>query len=126
MNTQVNFQIRINDTANIEEIGLRVSKALNCTFTPSEANEFEGDEALETKILGMWITLNYYPDLPEGQRRNYRLTGDVPENIKMPWGDETIDISEYILGVLTRVDSNEWYIPDMNEKLSEAGLDVSE
>ncbi|MEP6519603.1 hypothetical protein [Microcoleus vaginatus] len=126
MNTQVNFQIRINDTANIEEIGLRVSKALNCTFTPSEANEFEGDEALETKILGMWITLNYYPDLPEGQMRNYRLTGDVPENIKMPWGDETIDISEYILGVLTRVDSNEWYIPDMNEKLSEAGLDLSE
>lgn len=126
MNTQVNFQIRINDTANLEEIGLRVSKALNCTFTPSEANEFEGDEALETEILGMWITLNYYPDLPEKQIRNYRLTGDVPENIKIPWGDKVIDISEYILGVLTRVDSNEWYIPEMNEKLSEAGLDLSE
>jgi hypothetical protein len=126
MNTKVNFQIRINDTANLEEIGLRVSKALSCSFTPSEANEFEGDEALETEVLGMWVTLNYYPVLPEGQMRNYRLTGDVPENIKMPWSDEVINISEYILGVLIRVDSKQWYIPDLNEKLSEAGLDLSE
>jgi hypothetical protein len=126
MHPQVSFQIRINDTANLEEIGLRVSQALNCTFTASEADEFEGDEALEAKVLGIWITLNYSPDVPEGEMRNYRLTGDVPENMKLPWSEEIINISQYILGVLTRFDSNKWYIADLNEKLREAGLNLSE
>jgi hypothetical protein len=121
---QINFQVRINDNASLSEIGSRVGKVLDCNFTQSEAEEFEGDEALETRVLGIWITLNFYPNLPEGEIRNYRLVGDVPEDIEMPWNDEIINISEYILGILTRQDKPGWYIPQMKELLNEAGIDL--
>ncbi|MEJ1939073.1 hypothetical protein WDZ92_53420, partial [Nostoc sp. NIES-2111] len=119
----INFQVRINDSATLEEIGLRVGKALNLTFNPSQADEFEGDEVLETEVFGLWITLSYWTDLPEEKTRNYRLVADVTEDINMPWGEGTINISQYILGVLVRRDHPGWYIPDIKEILAEAGIE---
>lgn len=119
---QINFQVRINDSASLREISLRVSQALNCSFTPSEAEEFEGDEALEAELFGLWITLSYSSNSLKGDIRNYRLVGDVPEDINHPWSDEVINISKYVLGLLTRRDKAGWYIPDDKELLAEAGL----
>ncbi len=54
---RVNFQVRRRDSASLAEMGRRAGLALGCTFTPSQAKEFEGDEVLESYLLGLWITL---------------------------------------------------------------------
>ena len=121
MMKEISFQIRVIDNATLEEICTRVGKALNCTFVPSEHKLFAGDEALETEILGLWITINYFPTKDEGKIRNYRLTGEIAERLQYPEAN-VIDVSEYMLGILTRIDAAAWYIPDLNEKLSESSL----
>ena len=118
------FQIRINERVGLEEIGARVGKALDLHFTPSHAKNFEGDEALETTVLGLWITLNYIVPAPNSEVRNYRLTGTPRTELIGVWDDKftDFDISLYILEVLVKLDDSRWYIPDLKEMYLESGL----
>ncbi len=120
----LSFHVRITSFETIEDIVTRVEKSLRCTFIKSLADELSDTEAFETKILGLWITLNCHTDLNlEHNKKTYQLIGDVPENFDMPWDDSpVIDISSYILGLLVRNDSSDWYKPSQSDLLHEAGL----
>jgi hypothetical protein len=119
---QINFQVRINDSADVQALGERVGRALGCSFTRSYADEFEGAEALETQLLGLWITLTRRPASAKHPLPNYRLVGTVMIDDLPEWGDELIVISPYIQGLLERHDGPGWYVPDLAELRSDAGL----
>jgi hypothetical protein len=122
---QLSFQVRINSNASLSEIGERVEKALQCQFTLSSSNFFDGDEALEATSLGLWITLSYDPEVSaESGVNNYVLMGLLKGDLDAIWEDnfETISISQYILGVLRKSDKGDWYVPDLKELHLEAGL----
>jgi hypothetical protein len=118
-NPRLNFRVRIKDRASMAEIGNRITRALGCQFFPSHAKHFEGREALAAEVLGLHITLSYWPEVPEEATRTYTLLGVTAEDEKEPWGDCSIQISEYLVGVLTRRDSRDWYIPSLQELLNE-------
>lgn len=103
----------------MNEMGERLSNALNCRFTPSHADEFEGDDILEAEALGLWITLSYREQHDDQGKRIYHLVGDIRKDINQPWGRTFIDISSYIQGVLVRRDSSDWYVPEKSELIAE-------
>jgi hypothetical protein len=115
---QIVFQVRIRETASLVALADRVGTALRCSFSLSESEFFEGDEALEASCLGLWITLSYDRGIPKGEPRRYRLTGTVQEDLDAEWplGFSLLSVSEYILGVLRIADSEAWYIPDTQER----------
>ncbi|HEY9804206.1 MAG TPA: hypothetical protein V6D25_27995 [Leptolyngbyaceae cyanobacterium] len=121
---QISFQVRINESASLAEMGERVGKALECNFTSSDAKFFESDEVLEAQFLGLSITLSCETEVPEGENNKYYLMGTLKGELESIWDIESpiINISEYILGVLTKYDKGEWYIPDLKELHFEAGL----
>jgi hypothetical protein len=122
---QVSFQIRINDSASLEEIGARVEQALQCQFSPSTSNFFSGEPALESFCLGLWITLSCEMQLTENSDpTNYALMGTLRGDLEATWEDNysIISISQYILAVMKKLDSETWYIPDSEELYLEAGL----
>ena len=112
---RLNFIVRIQDRASITEVGCRITRVLGCQFWPSNAKYFEGREALEGEVFGIRITLTYWPQALEGTTRTYTLSGVTPGDEREPWGDDSIQISEYLVGVLTRRDSRNWYIPSVQE-----------
>jgi hypothetical protein len=112
---RLNFIVRIQDRASITELGHRITRVLGCQFVQSNAKCFEGREAFEGEVLGIRITLAYWPEAPEGNIRTYTLSGVTPSDEREPWGDHSIQISEYLVGVLTRRDSRNWYIPSLQE-----------
>lgn len=117
----INFQIRAQDDASLAEMVSRIEQALKCQFIPSNAKEFQGTEAVETEVLGIQITLTYWPALEDREVRNYWLTGNASEDIMGSWENVT-DVSKFILLVLTQRDKGKWYIPGKEEILAEAGL----
>ncbi|GAB4201525.1 MAG: hypothetical protein OHK0022_23650 [Roseiflexaceae bacterium] len=83
---RASFVVRIKSTASLQEIGERVGKLLNCQFVLSNDKSFEGLEALEAKLLGLWLTIGYSRRLIQNERRTYQLTGDIDHNLKASHG----------------------------------------
>lgn len=119
--SKIGFQVRIKEDTTLNELGRRVGRILDCTFAPSHAKFFEGDAALETRSLGLWIALSGDPEILEGQRRTYILMGTLADDLEADWDDDgdLINISPYILELLTKYDNSAWYIPELEEILSE-------
>ncbi|MEH1949464.1 MAG: hypothetical protein V7K77_21280 [Nostoc sp.] len=124
---QISFQVRINERATIAEMGVRVGKALQCNFTTSDTKFFEDSEVLEATSLGLSIILSHDIEVQEDENHKYYLMGSLKGDLEAMWDVEypIINISEYILGVLTKYDQGEWYIPDFKELHLEAGLSFS-
>ncbi|MEH2258767.1 hypothetical protein [Nostoc sp.] len=124
---QISFQVRIYERASLAEMGARVGKALQCNFTPSDAKLFDEDEVLEATSLGLSIILSQDIEVHEGENHKYYLMGSLKGDLEAMWDIEyqIINISEYILGVLTKYDKGKWYIPDLKELHLEAGLSFS-
>jgi hypothetical protein len=103
-------------------MGERVGKALGCTFAESEDRMFEPGEALEASVLGLHITLSCAPG--QTGERTYALIGGVRDDVDAEWdiGMPVISISRYLLGVLTILDAEGWYIASDAELRAEAGL----
>lgn len=123
---QIGFQVRIDERASLLEMGERVEQVLQCRFTPhrSGSDSFDYEEILEANCLGLWITLSCDAQIPEGEIRNYCLMGLIRGDLEARWESEPslLNISEYILGLLKMLDKDEWYIPDLQEIYTEAGL----
>jgi hypothetical protein len=117
-NTRLSFQICIDESASLEELGARVGRALQCPFLPSSANLFAGEQALEAFCLGLWITLSC-DMLPVDRTtpKNYVLMGSLRGDLEATCEDDysIISISDYILTILKKLDEGAWYIPDMDE-----------
>ena len=114
---RLKFQVRVNEKATLGEMGDRVGNVLQCRFTETTGKAFGNQEALECSLLGMWVTLNYWPQSPEGAWRNYRLVGTLREDLTAKWAIDSprIDIGAYILGLLTQCGEDQWYIPTKEE-----------
>ncbi|MBD2576489.1 hypothetical protein [Oscillatoria sp. FACHB-1406] len=125
---QLSFQVRINTRASLSEIKERVEKTLQCRFTTSYSNFFDGDEALEATALGLWITLSCDPEASGDGVHNYLLMGMLKGDLDAIWEDDfqTISINQYILGVLKKSDEGDWYVADLKELHQEAGLSFSD
>jgi len=116
LDTKMEFQVRINSRASLEEMVARVSRLFQCEFRPSHAKLFEGAPAFEAELLGLWITLSYR-SRPESDFRNYQLVGTLQDRLEVKWEIPSayLDIDPYILTLLRRWDAEEWYIPDVEE-----------
>ncbi|GAB4201512.1 MAG: hypothetical protein OHK0022_23620 [Roseiflexaceae bacterium] len=120
--SQVDFVVRIKETANLRDIGDRVGKLLNCQFVPSNDKDFEGHEAIEAKVLGLWLTIDYAVLDEENNMREYQLTGGIGRDLIRSHLGTIIDISDYILGIVVSKDSKDWYIPSKEDFLRESGI----
>jgi len=111
------FQVRIREATTLAEVGTRVEQALECTFHRSEARLFAGTPALETTLLGLWITLSILGGEPDGEAQTFVLMGTLKDDLDVRWGGDLprIDISKFILGVLRSYDSGAWNIPDAED-----------
>jgi hypothetical protein len=114
---RVGFQVRIREAATLADLGTRVEQALECAFHPSEARLFAGAPALETTLLGLWITLSFLRGVPDGEVQTFVLMGMLKDDLDVRWGGDLprIDMSEFMLGVLRSYDSGGWYIPDSED-----------
>lgn len=119
---RISFMVRSNETAHLSDLGNRVGAVFNCHFMPSSDKTFEGDEALEATLLGMWITLRYAPQHSDAGMRNYHLAGGIARNLRQSHRGRFLDISTYILGILQSHDHPNWYFPDKQELLADAGI----
>ena len=116
----VRFGIRIKSRATLGEIAARVNKALNCSlrkFGPPERDA----PCFENTLLGMWISLTYWPYLKEGQLRTYTFVGKPELDPTDDWTD-IINLSHLVVKVLKQKDSADWYIPTKEELLVEGGI----
>jgi hypothetical protein len=114
----VTFEVRIRDHATLDELRSRVDAALGISLSPSDSRMLRDTKGLQTETLGVDISLHFWPPLPEGQLRTYRLIGYSAEDVKLPWTD-AVDLSEYILRVLKSRDSDQWFIPTPDERYSD-------
>jgi len=113
---QTSFQVRLTTKVGLEAIAARVSRVLQCKFAPSTHKLFEGHPAFEAHVLGLWITLSYEPH-PQQAIRSYWLVGTLQDRLEPKWEIDCqyIDIGPYILTLLHKQDTDEWYIPTKEE-----------
>ena len=121
----LHFSICVEDQASLAEMAYRVSHALGCFLRYSTANGKEFNElspGTEASILGLRIILQEWPVRPPGEPRRYLLRG-VSLDDEDPGASEYVDISGYIIGILSRRTKNEWYVPELDEVLTEMAKD---
>lgn len=120
---QISFQLRRRSGEPLAAMGERVGRALGCTFAESEDKLFEPGEALEASVLGLQITLRQNLEAAEGEARTFVLMGGVRADLEAEWdiGVPVIDISRYVLGVLSIADGEGWELAGAAGQRAEAG-----
>jgi hypothetical protein len=111
------FEVRIKERISLPALGARVDAALNSSLKPSDSSMFRESEGLDAEALGLDVSLHYWPPLPEGEERTYRLIGYPAGDLKLPF-DEIVDVSPFVLKILARRDSDQWYIPTDDDRYS--------
>lgn len=121
---QLTFQIRIKSRESLRQLGQRIDQVFGCQFVQSYDPMFLSNEGSEALCLGLQVMLSHDPAVSEGDLRTYVLMGRVRDDIEAELSpdSERINISPYILGVLSIADSKDWYIASPKELADETGL----
>src|ERR1043166_6777611 len=93
----VSFAVRARDTASLAEFAERVGSALHVTFEPSASSRYR--DAMSVEVLGLEVSITYWPPKPEGELRTYQVTGYPVDGVNEP-SDRVVDIGQFVLAVL--------------------------
>ena len=117
------FQVRLREASDLMAVGRTVGEALGITLQPSYHELFGGQPALESYVLGLWITLTERSGT-ESKPHVFKLVAGAANDSL--WGDDETSISEYIARLLTQDGIKQWYVPTRSELLADAGLSVDD
>jgi hypothetical protein len=118
----VSFAVRTRDTASLADFAKRVGAALRVTFEPSTSSRYR--DAMSAEVLGLEVSITYWPPKSEGELRTYQLTGYPADDVNEP-SDRVVDIGQFVLAALAARDKSAWYIPDRAELRRELDSDGS-
>lgn len=107
----LSFHVRLRDASLPARVEERVGRALGLSFAPSTSKLFSGRTAVETRALGIWMTLAFIEETGEHWFVGDRDGDDLS-------GSEALDISAYVVALLHERDSPQWYVPSRRDLMA--------
>jgi hypothetical protein len=119
--TGIKFSLRLKTTAKLHEVAKNVEDVLNFKFSDSE--DLEGNEILIGNVMGLKVNLAFNWNDVNDSRRACQFVGHPNYDIAGSEFEDLINISTYLTHYLNVSNTEEWYVPTMDELMKDAGLD---
>lgn len=119
-NIYVSLGIRIRSNQTLEQIGERVGRVLGCNFVSTENPNYPDETILQAQVfcLKLMISEGHFPEEPTPI---YQLNGENIIEPRWNYSDE-LDLSLWMLQEFKQKDSNDWYMPSLDELKKQAGI----